>query len=316
MKIEINETGKKNVVYISYNEIIDQANDIMENTLNGSLKMFKENFAWDISNLSDESIVYLKSVLDKITMLRKASKTCRWYVDGILLEYSKRNGYVNYILDNAYNITWSEKLKQRQNLVSLIEKSNYKLSNLIWDKISISSWKFYDALSANDFPEEIVDDILRENGFLMLDTKISLSFQYDRLVNWLNLNLDIDFVFYDLKEAFYKMNKPYIIGLMELSSYLSDIEDTYDYIKWKFAKLSNDYLIDDLNFENWFFKETKTDTVSILPVNKDWLTFLEIIADNNILSRDELIEIIWSRSKLYQEDMINYSEEAIDIRWF
>lgn len=315
MKVEINETGKKNIVYLGYEDIISQAEEIFEDDFNG---WTAESFILDIkeygADVPARIALELREFLDRLTLLRNVYKNLDWYINGLLLEYCRKHWYYDFIMWN-YKVTWVENQKSRQNIVSMIKENDYKLVEGVWEKIKISSTKFYDKLNATDFPIGIAEQMLKENGFVRIWHSESLNFEYTKNVNGLDLNLGMDFVYTDLRETFAARGVSYIEGLITLRSYLSDMEDAYDYIKGKFAKMDDDYLLEE-RFHNGHYVLSSKETNEIIPVNDSGLTFLEIISDSNILSESELIDIIWSRSKLWTKDAIEYNEDEVIIsKW-
>lgn len=75
MKIEINETGKKNIVYLHYEDIIAQAETIFEDDFNGGTA---ESFILDIKEYGKDVparlAVELREFLDRLTLLRNVYK--------------------------------------------------------------------------------------------------------------------------------------------------------------------------------------------------------------------------------------------------
>jgi len=152
--------------------------------------------------------------------------------------------------------------------------------------------------------------MLSDWDFLETERKTTMYFEYSRKINWIDYNLDFNFIYIDLKNVLQKQYKSYIIWLFELNNYLSDISELYDYAKDKLAKLSQDDLLNE-RFSYWGYYLKNTEKQKIKLFNDKWECFYNIIVNNNILPSSELVDVIWSRSKLWWENAIYEYEDKI-----
>lgn len=313
MQVELNENNTKNLIYISYEDILKMVENLYKKDFynldaDNFLFSLKKNYKGDISEYE------CRELIDKTYLLRNIQKEINSFLEWLLLEYATKKWIDNFMIWNRH-IRVVKKIKERQNLVDMLISTNSNKDLIPLEEINISVDKFYKKLNDNNFPIEIANQILKEQGFIYLEKEKNIYYKYTKKINWIDYNIDFKFIFIDLKEALKKQYNSYIIWLVKLNEYLSDISKVYNYAKWKIKRICNDDDLLTLNFDSWkyYLKEVEKEKIKLF--NDNWYCFYNFIVDNNILNSNDLIDVIWSRNKtLWLNNLIYEYENKIEIK--